>query len=77
MHGTGAAWANIAIGTHKQYTSHKSGTVKSVSHESSMVRQYTDAYQSHSNPSTTVANCCMHTVGHVIVHAFYYAIGMH
>ena len=47
MHG--AAWANIAIGTHKQYTSHKSG-IKSVSHESSMVRQYTDAYQSHSTP---------------------------
>ena len=45
----GAAWANIAIGTHKQYTSHKSG-IKSVSHESSMVRQYTDAYQSHSTP---------------------------
>ena len=45
MHG--AAWANIAIGTHKQYTSHKSG-IKSVSRESSMVRQYTDAYQSHS-----------------------------
>ena len=47
MHG--AAWANIAIGTHKQYTSHKSG-INSVSHESSIVRQYIDAYQSHSTP---------------------------
>ena len=42
MHG--AAWANIAIesiGTHKQ-----SSGIKSVSRESRMVRQYTDAYQS-------------------------------
>ena len=54
MHG--AAWANIAIGTHKQYTSHKVASRVSVM-KKSMVRQYTDAYQSHSTPLALQQHC--------------------